>query len=98
MTFKSDVWSLGVIIIEMITGSHPYAGISMDETVQNIKQNKMNQIPSTFHGDLKEMVLAMLTVDPNKRPSAEELLSSDLMEVQALVENQREQIIELKKQ
>ncbi|KAA6312865.1 MAG: hypothetical protein EZS28_055853, partial [Streblomastix strix] len=32
MTYKSDVWSLGVIITELLTGIHPFEGRTMDVT------------------------------------------------------------------
>lgn len=33
MTEKSNVWMLAVIVIECLTGVHPYEGSSTDETI-----------------------------------------------------------------
>ncbi|KAA6314595.1 MAG: hypothetical protein EZS28_055557, partial [Streblomastix strix] len=37
MMAESDVWSIGVIIIEVITGEHPFEGQTQEETINNIK-------------------------------------------------------------
>ncbi|KAA6353847.1 MAG: putative cAMP-dependent protein kinase type 3, partial [Streblomastix strix] len=41
MIFASDIWVLAVIVIEMLTGVHPYAGRTQLETIENIKKGKM---------------------------------------------------------
>ncbi|KAA6397288.1 MAG: putative aurora kinase [Streblomastix strix] len=86
ITFKSDVWQLGVIIIEMVTGLHPYAGKSMEETITNIKKQKMIKMPIYVMGDLKEMLQVMINQDPNKRPSVPDVLMFDVMELQEQIE------------
>ncbi|KAA6333509.1 MAG: hypothetical protein EZS28_053162 [Streblomastix strix] len=66
MTEASDIWALGVIVIEMITGVHPFQGRTLDETVQNIKNGRFKVLPDYVKGELKEMLISMINVDPVK--------------------------------
>ncbi|KAA6385445.1 MAG: putative NEK/NEK2 protein kinase, partial [Streblomastix strix] len=90
MTEASDIWALGVIVVEMITGVHPFQGRTQDETVQNIKNGRFKALPDYVKGELKEMLISMINSDPAKRPSAEELLDSDLMQLLAKIEKKEE--------
>jgi serine/threonine protein kinase len=45
MTEASDIWALGVIIVEIFTGIHPFEGRTLDETVVNIKTGRYKPLP-----------------------------------------------------
>ncbi|KAA6384417.1 MAG: putative NEK/NEK2 protein kinase, partial [Streblomastix strix] len=98
MTEASDIWALGVIVVEMITGVHPFQGRTQDETVQNIKYGRFNALPDYVKGELKEILISMISSDPVKRPSAEELLDSDLMQLLAKIEKKEEKEHEVEKE
>ncbi|KAA6379532.1 MAG: putative protein serine/threonine kinase [Streblomastix strix] len=98
MIFASDIWVLAVIVIEMLTGIHPYAGRTQLETIENIKKGKMVvPLPDYIQGELKEMLLNMLNLDADKRPTANELLETELMQFQAQIDKANENI-ELKRE
>ncbi|KAA6373030.1 MAG: putative CAMK family protein kinase [Streblomastix strix] len=91
MIFASDIWVLAVIVIEMLTGVHPYAGRTQLETIENIKKGKMViPLPDYIQGELKEMLLNMLNLDAVKRPTAKELLDTELMQFQAQIDKQND--------
>ncbi|KAA6371754.1 MAG: putative serine/threonine-protein kinase Nek5, partial [Streblomastix strix] len=95
MLKQSDIWSLGIIMIEMITGANPFEGITGEETFQNIINGKMKQLPEYVKGELKEMILAMVNIDPIKRLSANWLLQSPIMITQALIEQREDELLEV---
>ncbi|KAA6318548.1 MAG: hypothetical protein EZS28_054930, partial [Streblomastix strix] len=75
----------------MLTGVHPYAGRTQLETIENIKQGKMVvPLPDYIQGELKEMLLNMLNQDADKRPTANELLDTELMQFQAQIDKANE--------
>ncbi|KAA6313922.1 MAG: hypothetical protein EZS28_055669, partial [Streblomastix strix] len=78
MTGASDIWALGVIVVELLTGFHPYIGRTLDETVANIKNGKYKPLPDYIQGEFKTMIIKMMNVDSLKRPTADELFNSKL--------------------
>ncbi|KAA6374406.1 MAG: hypothetical protein EZS28_030068 [Streblomastix strix] len=91
MTFASDIWVLTVIVVEMLTGIHPYAGKLMNDTIENIKKGKMVfPLPDYIQEELKDMLMNMLNMDADKHPTAKELLYSELMQFQAQIDKANE--------
>ncbi|KAA6365772.1 MAG: putative CBL-interacting serine/threonine-protein kinase 9 [Streblomastix strix] len=60
MMLESDVWSIGVIIVEIITGSHPFEGRNQAETIQNIKNGKYKPLPDYIQGELRTILEAII--------------------------------------
>ncbi len=73
---RSDLYSLGVIFYEMLTGEKPYQGSSAIEVLQQHVNAAVPQLPEHFshHQTLLEGLLAKDRDD--RFPSAEELLAS----------------------
>ena len=72
---KSDVWSLGMSMIEMVGGRNPYVGLTSTE----FKNELLNKSPpslssSGWSDDLVDFVKKCLVKDVNERASVEELL------------------------
>lgn len=45
MNEQSDIWSLGVIFTELVTGVHPFAVGSFDEIIAKIKYGRYIPLP-----------------------------------------------------
>ncbi|KAA6358194.1 MAG: putative CAMK family protein kinase, partial [Streblomastix strix] len=81
MMAESDVWSIGVIIIEIITGIQPFEGRSQQETINNITSGKYKPLPNYVQGEQRMMLEAMINKDYTKRPTVKELLETETMQL-----------------
>lgn len=72
-TSASDVFSLGVVLVELLTGKHPFQCDSPIDTAHAIAHANPKPILTLNSGipaALKSLVLAMIAKDPLRRPSA----------------------------
>lgn len=74
---ETDMFALGAITFELLTGSHPFLSDTFEGTARNILTRspsfgirKRLSIPS----NLRTITLACLSKDPSKRPTAEKFL------------------------
>lgn len=74
-TGRSDIWSLGCTLLELITGHPPYWELDQMRAVFCIAQDERPPIPPEITGDLYRFLHQCFIKDPEKRASAHELLS-----------------------
>mmetsp|Transcript_177730 Transcript_177730/g.432413 ORF Transcript_177730/g.432413 Transcript_177730/m.432413 type:complete len:446 (-) Transcript_177730:17-1354(-) len=80
---KCDIWSCGVIAYILLSGYPPFGGDTDDEILRQVKRGTFAfPSPDWDHASpsAKDFISKMLTFDPNKRPSADELLSHEWMQ------------------
>ena len=74
-TEKTDIWGLGLCILELATGKKPYEGMKTMESVLEIVTKEPPSLPKEgFSPSIRNFVSLCLQFNPEKRPSAEELL------------------------
>ena len=72
---KSDVWSLGMSMIEMVGGRNPYVGLSSTEFKNRLlKISPPSFSSSGWSDDLVDFVKRCLVKDVSERASVEALL------------------------
>lgn len=76
--FKGDVWSLGVVLYTMTTGSLPWTNLQAPGLYNQIS-NGTYIIPNELSNDLKNLIKSMLTVDPSGRIDIEHILNHPWM-------------------
>lgn len=72
--YKVDMWSLGVIIYELMALVNPFDSRSIPATYNKILSATYEKLPDCYSNELRELVYSLLQVDPDKRPSANQIL------------------------
>jgi len=72
---KSDMWSLGVVLYELCALKPPFDGNSLQFLALKIVRGTYSPIPGHYSRDLRSLVFSLLQTDPNKRPTAAQILS-----------------------
>ena len=91
--FKADVWSLGITAMEMINGEPPNASTHPMKVLFLIPKAPAPRLEgSGYSRDFKEFVAACLVKDPDRRPSAKELLQHRFVKSAGRVEGLQELI------
>jgi hypothetical protein len=70
----ADVWSVGVLLWEVLAGRHPFSSFSPLETAKRVKAGapRLGSLRPDLPRRLTEAVDAMLAPAPSRRPSAKE--------------------------
>ncbi|EFJ51338.1 hypothetical protein VOLCADRAFT_34315, partial [Volvox carteri f. nagariensis] len=86
--FKSDMWSMGCVLYEMMSLKHAFDATDMSSLVMKILRGEHLPIPQASCGDscllhfaqeLKDLVRQLLCKNPKMRPSPEQILKMPLL-------------------
>ena len=67
-----DIWNLGVLLFELLTGSPPFEGANQNELFNNILKYQIKW-PRGFSGVAKDLISKLLKVVPEQRMKLEEI-------------------------
>ncbi|KAJ7452387.1 ste11-like protein [Mycena galericulata] len=73
-TRKADIWSVGCLVVEMLTGEHPWATLTQMQAIFKIGSSAKPTIPSDISSDAQDFLLRTFELNQDARPSAAELL------------------------
>ena len=76
---KSDIWSLGCVLYEMITLRPPFRAENMEGLFNKVIKGHINKIPDRFSDDLFTIVKLLLQVNPENRPSCDKILKNNIV-------------------
>ncbi len=79
---RADIYSLGMLLYEIVTLTPPYYGCTQDEIVQKKSNGESPVLEHRFNvqidSDLKAIIQKAIAIDPEKRYQSVEELSKDL--------------------
>ncbi|KAG9045186.1 ATP binding [Tulasnella sp. UAMH 9824] len=73
-TSKADIWSVGCVIVEMLTGEHPFPKASQMQAIFRIGSYAKPDTPPDISPEAEDFLAKTFEIDHNLRPSATELL------------------------
>ncbi|OZJ04965.1 hypothetical protein BZG36_01730 [Bifiguratus adelaidae] len=71
---KIDIWSLGCLVVEMITGQRPWLSLDNIGALYQLGQCQSPDIPSNLSEAGKDFLRRCFAIDPVLRPTAADLL------------------------
>ena len=75
-----DIWALGVLCFELLTGKLPFNGRNNKELFSNIGALNINWPENDFNPLAKNLIIKILKKNPKERPSLDEILSQPWFE------------------
>ena len=93
---KCDIWSLGCVWYELISGTKPFGGASIPQTMKNIIEGKFEPLTAELMHKFAKMCTKMLQLDPELRPSVEEVCKEFIEEITKLNQNVDDGTVTLK--
>ena len=78
---RSDIWSLGCMLYEMVTLNHAFDATSMKGLVMKILRGNYPAISKTYSKDLSDLISRLLKNNPQERPTINQILQTPFLAV-----------------
>lgn len=79
-TFSTDVWSMGVMLYEMMALKPPFDAPSLHMLSMKIIRGAFSPLPTTYSTGLRNLVQQCLTVNSSRRPKVSAILQMPIIQ------------------
>ena len=76
---KSDIWSLGCVLYEIITLKPPFRAENMEGLYSKVIKGNFSKIPNIFSNDIYSVVKSLIQINPECRPSCDQILKNPIV-------------------
>ncbi|KAJ1434985.1 Serine/threonine-protein kinase, active site [Sesbania bispinosa] len=83
----ADIWSLGCPVLEMLTRQPPYSHLEGMQALFRIGNGQPPPVSESLSKDARDFILKCLQVNPNKRPTAAQLLDHPFEKVNTFADS-----------
>ena len=77
-SFKTDIFSLGILLYELVSLKKPFDGYGMALRMK-IMECRVPPLPTSVPREIREVIYMMLQKNPDKRPTADEVLNMNFI-------------------
>ena len=93
---KSDIWSAGCLLYEIAALRPPFEATNHLSLAMKIRAGKFDRLPIRYSEELQKLIEIMLNANPERRPSAENLLKFPLFDMRIKEKRLREKLVQVK--
>ncbi|XP_022092238.1 serine/threonine-protein kinase Nek8-like [Acanthaster planci] len=76
---KSDIWAVGCVLYELLTFKRAFEADNLPALVMKIMRGFIAPISDRYSDELKRLLLQMLHLDPDKRPSINQVIAEPII-------------------
>ena len=73
---KSDIWSLGILLYELLYNKEPFSGVSCSDQLKKITRHKIDFSDRIINEEVQKLVIDILQINKEKRPEIYYILNS----------------------
>eukprot|EP00884_Botryococcus_braunii_P009523 jgi/Botrbrau1/18572/Bobra.0367s0016.1 len=78
-SFKTDIWSLGCVLYEMMMQQHPFQASGLRSLISKIVRGVYPPMNELYSKELRELCASLLRLAPTQRPNINEVLRKPLV-------------------
>ncbi|CAL1542439.1 unnamed protein product, partial [Lymnaea stagnalis] len=76
---KSDIWALGCVLYELASLKRAFEAANLPALILKIMRGTFSPISSRYSPHLRDLILSMLHLDPNKRPTINQIMAQPII-------------------